>query len=491
MGPLNEAASSSSSAAGPAPCASAEAAAPIVLAPVGDKLHIALDPDLHEGSWVLTSSITMEQCRVDAPGHPPWMLGYDDDCSAFCCNAKGEEVWLPSDKLGTSVYRAGGRHLLVWKKGGDGSDIGKVWADQLRWHYRFSKVVAKVSLANATVCLPVVILEQARLGNVIFWSLPGVAKAANFNCCQRGIGIWAQKGWTCWLALCQACQLPGQLIKSQAYTTKDEGPMDTDRQLPFNSASTAALLALLSTRSSSTREHGGLKYAEDRARALSILGALLQPLATRDAVRLKIFMGKETTYRWPRPPAGTHPAILYIDAGVVDVSRPLQDASLTGQPGKAWSKELGSALGGQRQVSILEFLRAAFSRRKGPLQSLCCQVVQELGALLDTALAAASQIGELCAGLTISTPELDLDNACQLELDLVRYREGSLQEAAGGHLQYLSCPTDKSRVFGMGIANCCFVKPNNKAWWGCPSVPPTAYRHSQPHPSKNSPGQEG
>ena len=83
MGPFNGA--SSSSAAGPAPCASAEAAAPIVLEPVGNKLHIALDPDLHEGSWVLTSSITMEQCRIDTPEHPPWMLGRRLQCVLLQC----------------------------------------------------------------------------------------------------------------------------------------------------------------------------------------------------------------------------------------------------------------------------------------------------------------------------------------------------------------------------------------------------------------------
>ena len=61
----------------------------------------------------------------------------------------------------------------------------------------------------------------------------------------------------------------------------------------------------------------------------------------------------------------------------------------------------------------------------------------------------------------------------QLEGELARYREASLEAAGGSQgLMYLSSSTDKSRVSGLGIASTCFVKPNNKAWWAPPVASP-------------------
>ena len=61
-------------------------------------------------------------------------------------------------------------------------------------------------------------------------------------------------------------------------------------------------------------------------------------------------------------------------------------------------------------------------------------------------------------------------DSCQLEFDLVRYREASLAEAGGQRPQCLAASTDKSRVSGMGMANTCFAKPSNKTWWAPPVV---------------------
>ena len=61
----------------------------------------------------------------------------------------------------------------------------------------------------------------------------------------------------------------------------------------------------------------------------------------------------------------------------------------------------------------------------------------------------------------------------QLEGELARYREASLEAAGGSQgLMYLSSSTDKSCVSGLGIASTCFVKQDNKAWWAPPVASP-------------------
>ena len=81
------------------------------------------------------------------------------------------------------------------------------------------------------------------------------------------------------------------------------------------------------------------------------------------------------------------------------------------------------------------------------------QLVHELGSWFEAKLVPkALEGGEVCAGALVVLGRIDLDNAHQLERGLVRYREGYVRGAAAESLMYLLGTTDKSRVYGMHLA---------------------------------------
>lgn len=173
-------------------------------------------------------------------------------------------------------------------------------------------------------------------------------------------------------------------------------------------------------------------------------------------------------FQWPRPACGTSPGAIHIAKGLVQVD--LFRAATATSNCNRWATKVDVTVGGAAQAPLARFLEALFGHRKS-LESLCSQVVRALAMQMDETLARAARTGGgVVAGVTIKTIGMQLQDDYQLELDLVRYREASLLESGGQKLQYLSASTDKSRVSGMGVANTCFAKPSNKAWWAPPVV---------------------
>ena len=74
--------------------------------------------------------------------------------------------------------------------------------------------------------------------------------------------------------------------------------------------------------------------------------------------------------------------------------------------------------------------------------------------------------GCLCESITIRSHVMELDDEYRLEKDLARYNAATMSEAK--NIQYLSAVTEKSRVYGMGVANTACATPNNVAWWAPP-----------------------
>ena len=121
---------------------------------------------------------------------------------------------------------------------------------------------------------------------------------------------------------------------------------------------------------------------------------------------------------------------------------------------------------------MTDFCAMVFEGTRKLWGAVSLQVVLGCGLVLEDRLCASPQGSNsvLCEGYTIHRGCLDLENEHQLERHLVRYRQGSLAETQREPLLYLSGSTDKSRVYGLGMANACFCTPNNMAFWAPPSV---------------------
>lgn len=439
-----------------------------VLSRVPDAQHVRLIEDPHRQQWVLVSLLTGEVKHLQPPSPPPWLLDIDSDGDAFIANSEGDDVALASDLLRLAVYEApSGRHCVMDESSSDRA--ARYWLDDMHSHFDFGVVSLKAGNLEATVELDVAIFRTARKGHKTYWRLPSVVKAMSVEVAKRGPGAWLCKGWEKWVRALLPQGLQDHLLKAQCYeSTKPGAEVDRARKLPWATASSSGLLALLGMWSFSSRQGCGLTRDSDRQAGREMIDCLLRSVRGAAHLELPIFLDAAVRYEFPGMGQGGVPTYLIVNAGRVDLTRLRSDL----QKGPdSWQAHFESIFAGTPSCELLDFFEVAFRGDRRPWHSLGFQLAHSVGLLLDEKFAAGFA-GPACApdGANVARTTIDLDNEYRLERDLVRYRQATLSEAGGKNITYLSGSTDKSRVFGLGLANTCFVKPNNRAWWAPPSV---------------------
>ena len=461
----------SASSAAPSACDAVTAIAPAgtKLVAVPDSEHVALAHDAHDDTWCLVSSITFERVSLPRCASPPWQLCVDDDADVFVCSLDGDTVLLASDVLQWTVWQdVNGRRLVVPPAG---ARCGKYWVDEALWHYDLSEVRLQVGMLDARLKLAIAVFEIPLCGSRLFWSLPSVVRAAGINVAKKyGVGRWLCKGWGPWMRLMSSMQLDNHMLKSVQYAGDvARHGLDSRRMLPWGSCTSAAVLCLLACWSFSKRGCSGLDSDADRAACASVMESILLPARQAAHLQLRVFLDEKVRCAWPAPCTGEQPVHVFIDSDQVDVGRFRDDLALCG-PTK-WHAHFLARFPTQQHCSLVDFFAACFGHLSASTKGLALQLVLQIGSYLDAQLSVpVEKIVVLCRGVEIHPGHMDLENMYQLERDLVRYREASIKEAGGESLRYLSGSTDKSRVYGKGLANTCFVKPSNVAWWAPPQA---------------------
>ena len=192
----------------------------------------------------------------------PWLSDFDD---AHICEGCGRyNVTHVSGCLSTSVWVTGeGRRIIADFVGR--AELPKVWVDRIQIHCSLIEAHTPGTQMIACVLVAAAWYVQLQWGFMLYWSLPGTAKAAQLPTCRHGIGRWRRKGWASWQKMCADMQFPGQFHNAQQSenSVAKEGRHDPGA-LRFTSASTGALLRLWATWTYSSHEQGGFAAVEVR-----------------------------------------------------------------------------------------------------------------------------------------------------------------------------------------------------------------------------------
>lgn len=436
------------------------------LQPVHD-YGVRLGFDSHIERFVLVSLTTGERVVLPNARRLPWHLGVDEDGDAFVSSDDQSQVLTALEVFRLSLFRNDqGRMLVLESVSPVRTD--RYWLDEAS--SRFSLASMKSQLPNVTASLHFhfAVFFRPRHGFKLYWDIAAALRTTSIFTSSVKVSRWLHKAWDRWERLLRDYNMQGHLLKSQQYEDNvARHGVDSERVLPFCSASSASFIFLLSVFAFSPRVAGGFASDEHRSSCRLVMRAVLRPLMTL-TFSLKLFMDDKVQHKPPMPPQGANPYKLDVECGWVDMQKFRQDIADFGP--RSWARGF-SAVRIVSRAPLDEVFAMVFGGSRKALGNLCEQLAFAAGTLMETFMVPlASSGGDICRGVTIQPVTIDLYNDYQLERELVRYREGSLQEAGGSALTFLSGSTDKSRVFGMGLANCCFAKPNNRAWWAAPAV---------------------
>lgn len=206
-----------------------------------------------------------------------------------------------------------------------------------------------------------------------------------------------------------------------------------------------------------------MQNAENRQRAQLMLRCLMAPLTSPDAPgwRLRLFLGGQVAFRWPRPDSGLIPAQVVVERGMVPIGELISKAASSGhREAQRFGKLLEHCPVEEGSADVVALLHFAWESSEELGLSLLQQLLRALGFALDARVMATATGGdELAPGFSITAEGIDCTNMYRLDSILKQYVDGTT--ALFADARFHSVCADKSRVGGQALQNGAIVLPNN------------------------------
>lgn len=299
-------------------------------APLVSALTLHRDQD---DRWHLANSFFSEVKQVRLQGELEIGFAGEDGLQPYVIDEDENTLWVHRPPLfdRTLFVRVSeGKSRFLVKEVDGGSVL-----DFLNWLGSHTMAQAGVDISQLhSARLQVAIFENPCQGIRVRWSLLGIYQSAHFSM-QKGAGKWVQSnfprwcnflcsfGWESDAHLLRACEYFGK--GDPVLIPEDDLPTSPPRVLPFASASTPALLAMLARMSTSCMKLGGLTREADRRNAQYLLEGVLKRLGGYDGsdfvVTICVDGGKPPPAFVPKQMHKGHRVSFPFRAGSIDQDR--------------------------------------------------------------------------------------------------------------------------------------------------------------------------
>ena len=155
-----------------------------------------------------------------------------------------------------------------------------------------------------------------------------------------------------------------------------------------------------------------------------------------DECCLNILFDEHMTLEWPRLSFGTNLGFIRIERDQVQVDGRRATIADSHESSNHWAKQVDPLAGGIAEVLVDRFLEARYKDRK-TLELLCFRVMRGIAEQFDKAFSHGAHTGVAVRCIKPETVAMQLQDAYQLELDPVRYRQ-AFQAEAGTSFHYRS-----------------------------------------------------
>ena len=284
---------------------------------------VCLDSDADRA--VLTNTLSLERLVLE-PGQWELVLNKEDDPVCYGISASGEQrIFEPDECFRKSIVRDAttGALWIVERDSGN-----KNLLEDESCKFRLAEVKFPVISSAAAFAFKVAVFRRPRAGNsLVYWSLNDTYKMLGLTCFHKLPSRWV---WRCKDTWEKAARVTGcdgdHLIYSIDHADKEikKNEMSAaSRCLPFNAASTAALLLLTSRWASLPNQKGGFGDGDSARLARLLFKGLLRCLPADVDVGLDVFLVSGAyTSLWPRPDQamGAHRVALTLRNGKLDLS---------------------------------------------------------------------------------------------------------------------------------------------------------------------------
>lgn len=436
---------------------------------------VALWFDIAVGAWYIGHKVTCEVKKLDFGDYTPHEveLRFDEDGFGVVVAAGADDaVWTAAllELFKISVFTArGGAQYILEAPAGD-QTVLMYLDDVLRIYALVRLRCCRMGSLLSTLEFQAAIFEHPRpCGCHVMWDLASIVRGLELDPAKPGTsmrGKWLHNRWPAWEAWLESMEHPGTLMKSQQYY-REGVDIDADRCLPWPSASSGAVVAIVARLLSLNPQYGGIVGANsDRRReSLKLMLRRLVELACASPWTMRLRADPECELQSaPAPPTGQVPVMVEVGQngalGWLETPDSVRSSVWDG-----WTRLPTATLGDL----LLAVVNMGQSER-----SLAKQVFREVGLQIDAVLMTTYDIErEVQCGATEvyilpggggSSSSL---NDVALEAKLCRHlRSGHL--LCKGDLMHFSFASDSSRVGSTSLMNAIAVLPDNHAW----SMPP-------------------
>lgn len=265
--------------------------------------YLFIDLDVGGDTQMLTHIGTLES--VALPQRGEWCLAYDSDgYAALLCDGASDLEYDPERFLTLQLFRiVDSARLFIMPRGSLDKNDAKFIDSALR-SFEVRKVGMKLGPSRGVHSFDIIVCERPRVGFRVFFSAVSVYNSLAYDMFKGCASRWAWQQISAFEKCCSDL-CPDQVQRSMPYQTASiTEETRGNRVFPWHAWSSAALVGLMARLCAAPKRGGGLESDRCRQATALFLDALVEQVSAGRVLMIRLCVGYDSEWRWPRPADG-------------------------------------------------------------------------------------------------------------------------------------------------------------------------------------------